>query len=114
MNATVDPDLVKLVHQHVNALVEDVEALAFEVNENREKVLMALKGISTKLEELENRIACVECEQEVITNKVDTLHADLETAQKNLERRVAQVEDQLTSAANRGKSSEALIKTFEH
>ena len=117
MNATVDPDLVKLVHQHVNSLAKDVEALAFEVEEDREKVLKALKGISTKLDELENRIACVECEQEVTTNKVDTLQADLEATQKNLKnlefekedvkRQVAQVKAQLSSTittTNRGKS----------
>ena len=112
MNATVDPDLAKLVHQHVNALAKDVEDLAFEVKEDREKVLKSLKGISTRLEELESRIACVECEQEVITKKVEATQKNLknlEFQQEDVERRVAQVEDQLSSTittTNRGKSSE--------
>ena len=110
MNATVDPDLVKLVHHHVNALAKDVEALAFEVKEDRENVLITLKGISTKLEEVENRIACVECEQEVITKKVEANQKNLknfEFQQEDVERRVAQVEAQLSSTittTNRGKS----------
>ena len=90
MNATVDPDLLKLVHCHVNSLTKDVEMLAFEVEEDRDKVLKALTEFSTKLEELEKRLASVECEQEImkqeqssVLNKVDTLHANLETTQEN-------------------------------
>ena len=63
MNATMDPDLLNLVQQHVNTLKTDVEQLTFEVQEDKERVSKALKNISTSLEEQEVRIANVEREQ---------------------------------------------------
>ncbi|KAJ7375996.1 hypothetical protein OS493_037548 [Desmophyllum pertusum] len=113
MNPTVDPDLLKLVQQHVNTLRTDVDQLTFEVQEDRERVSRALNVISTSLGELEARIASVQCElearmasmqceqearmanvqceQEVIkqeqsylSNKVDTLQTDVETRQEDV------------------------------
>ena len=52
MNATMDPDLLKLVQQHVHDLKTDVETLTFEVQEDRERVSLALKEISSSLAEL--------------------------------------------------------------
>ena len=123
MNATVDPDLLRLVQHHVIALSNDVEALAFEVKEDRHRVLKALREIFTKLEKLEKRVTSVECEQEVIkenqsslSNKVDALHTSLkgiESQQEDVQRRVAHVEDQLSSViltdTTPGESSEAVL-----
>ena len=123
MNATVDPDLLRLVQHHVIALSNDVEALAFEVKEDRHRVLKALREIFTKLEKLEKRVTSVECEQEVIkenqsslSNKVDALHTSLKgikSQQEDVQRRVAHVEDQLSSViltdTTPGESSEALL-----
>ncbi|KAJ7376004.1 hypothetical protein OS493_037556 [Desmophyllum pertusum] len=98
MNPTVDPDLLKLVQQHVNTLRTDVDQLTFEVQEDRERVSRALNDISTSLDELDARIssvqcelearmANVQCEQEVIkqeqsslSNKVDALQTDVENS----------------------------------
>ena len=117
MNATVDPELLKLVQQHVNTLKTDVEQLTFEVQEDRERVLQALKDISTRLEELEASVASVQREQDILkqeqsslTEKMDCLHTDVE----DVPQRLARVEDKLSSATlpeNRGKCkhSEAFI-----
>lgn len=130
MNATVDPDLLKLVQQHVNTVETDVEQLTFEVQEDKERVSQALKDMSTSLAELEARIVSVEREQEVmkqkqgslsktvdflqsdvvmkqeqtlLSNKLDSLCSDVEDVQQ----RVELVEDKLISTLqeNRGNSS---------
>ncbi|KAL9974423.1 hypothetical protein ACROYT_G011451 [Oculina patagonica] len=106
LNATMDPDLLKLVQQHVNILKTDVEQLTFEVEGVRERVSQALKEISTSLEELEERVRSVQREQEVIkqelSKRMDCLHTDVEDVQQ----RVARVEDKLSCASvleNQGK-----------
>lgn len=129
MNATVDPDLLKLVQQHVNTLETDVEELTFEVQEDKERVSQALKAMLTSLAELDARIESVEREQEVmkqkqgslsktvdflqcdvvmkqeqslLSNKLDSLCSDVEDVQQ----RVELVEDKLSSSTlqeNRGK-----------
>ncbi|KAJ7375990.1 hypothetical protein OS493_037542 [Desmophyllum pertusum] len=115
MNATMDPDLLKLVQHNVNTLRTDVDQLTFEVQEDRERVSRALNDMSTSLDELEARIASMQCEQEVmkqehssLSNKVDALQTDMETEQEDVkllksqqedvQQRVAHVEDQLSSA----------------
>jgi len=121
MNATVDPDLLNLVQQHVNTLKTDVEQLTFEVQEDKERVSQALKDISTSLEELEARVAAVEHEQAVMkmehsshSRKIDSLENNMDGTQVRLERltsqhedvqqRVAHVEEKLNFAfENRGK-----------
>lgn len=124
MNATVDPDLFKLVQQHVNALKRNVDQMTFEVQEDRERVSQALNGISTRLEELEARVASLGREQKVIkleqsslSKKVDTLETstqvqfkNLKSQQEDVQQRVAHVEEKLNSAFdNRGKYSEGII-----
>ena len=86
MNATMDPDLLKLVQQHVHDLKTDVETLTFEVQEDRERVSLALKEISSSLAELETRFEKV---QSSLSQKMDVLHIDMEDVQQ----RVAQLED---------------------
>ncbi|KAJ7376002.1 hypothetical protein OS493_037554 [Desmophyllum pertusum] len=51
---------------HVNTLRTDVDQLTFEVQEDRERVTLALNDISTSLEELEIRMESMQCEQEVM------------------------------------------------
>ena len=124
MNATVDPDLLKLVQQHVNTLKRNVDQMTFEVQEDRERVSQALNDISTRLEELEARVASLGREQKVIkleqsslSKKVDTLETStqvqfvsLKSQQEDVQQRVAHVEEKLNSAfENRGKFSEGFI-----
>ena len=59
MNVTMDPDLLKLVQQHVHDLMTDVEKLTFKVQEDRERVSLAL-------EEMETRLDRMQVEQEAI------------------------------------------------
>ena len=101
MNASMDPDLLKLVQQNVNTLKTEVDQLTFEVQEDKERVSQALKDISTRLDELEARFLNMRREQEVLkqeqsslSEKVDFLHADVE----DVKQRVARVEDKLNLA----------------
>jgi len=121
MNATVDPDLLTLVQQHVNTLKTDVAQLTFEVQEDKERVSQALKDISTSLEELEARVVSVEHEQAVIkieqsslSRKMDSTQVQmksLKSQQEDMQQRVAHVEEKLNSASeNRGKYSEGFIR----
>ena len=66
MNVTMDPDLLKLVQQHVHDLMRDVEKLTFEVQEDRERVSLALSAVSSNLEEMETRLDRMQVEQEAI------------------------------------------------
>ena len=57
MNTTADPELVKLVQEHVNLLKKDVNKISFErekEEENRKKIESALVNICNRLNELEN------------------------------------------------------------
>ena len=120
MNATVDRDLLKLVQQHVNTLKRNVDQMTFDVQEDRERVSQALNDISTRLEELEARVASLGREQEVIkleqsslSKKVDILETStqvqfvsLKSQHEDVQQRVAHVEERLNSDfENRGKYS---------
>jgi len=92
MNATVDPDLLKLVQQHVNTLKTDVEQLTFEVQEDKKRVTQALKDILTSLEELEARVASVQHEQEVMKQKQSLLSKTVDALQSDVDTRVVSVQ----------------------
>ena len=124
MNATVDPDLLRLVQQHVNVLKTDVDQMTLEQKEDKERVLQALEDISTRLEELEARVASLGCEQKVIKleqssllKKMDALETSTQVHLKSfksqhedVQQRVAYVEEKMNSAfENRGKYSEGFI-----
>ena len=104
MNATIDPDLVKVVQHDVNALKNDVDKLTFEEEVNRENLKKALQDAVTDLEELQNRVAMVEYQQEVIKQnqtslcgKVSTTQGqidELKSEQEDVQRRVTYLEDQ--------------------
>ena len=114
MNATIDSDLVKTVQQHVNVLKNDIDKMAFEEEVNRENVKRALHESQLALEELRERVAIVEKEQEIIKQeqevikqdqsslcgKVDTAQdqiSELKSEQEDVQRRVTYLEDQQKS-----------------
>ncbi|KAL9974418.1 hypothetical protein ACROYT_G011445 [Oculina patagonica] len=107
MNATVDPDLLKLVQQHVNTLKTEVAQSKFEVEGLREQVIQVLANIFICLEALKARVDSMQCEQDImkqeqslLSKKMDTLQTDHDTAQvqfQTLQAQVAHVEDQLGS-----------------
>jgi len=101
MNATGDPDLLKLVQQHVNSLKADVGQLTFEVQEDKKRVTQALKYISTCLEGLGTRVASVQHEREVVKQEQSSLLNKMGEVQQ----RVARDEDKLSSTLqeNQGK-----------
>ena len=105
MNATVDPDLLKLVQQHVNTLKRNVDQMTFEVREDRERVSQALNDISTRLEELEARVASLEREQEVIKLEQSSLSKNVDTLKTSTQVQFKSLEEKLNSAfENQGKS----------
>ena len=124
MNPTVDPDLLKLVQQYVNVLKTDVDQMTLEQKKDKERVLQALEDISTRLEELEARVASLGCEQKVIKleqssllKKMDALETSTQVHLKSfksqhedVQQRVANVEEKINSAfENRGKYGEGFI-----
>ena len=73
MNATVDPALLHLVQQHVNALKTDLDKMAFEVENEREAMKKALHCVEEGLEKLEKRVSKVEQEHQGIKHSVQWL-----------------------------------------
>ena len=114
MNATVDPDLLTLVQQHVNTLKTDVEQLTFEVQEDKERVSQALKDISTRVATVEHEQAVMKIESSSLSRKMDSTQVQLKSLksqQEDMQQRVAHVEEKLNSASeNRGKYSEGFIR----
>ena len=100
MNATIDPDLVKTVQKGVNALRNDMDQMAFEEEVNRENVKKVLHDSQLVLEELRERVALVEHEQEVIKQDQSSLYDKVNTTQEQIgdvQRRVTCLEDQQKS-----------------
>ena len=92
MNATIDPDLVKTVQQDVNALKNDIDKMAFEEEVNRESVKRALHDTQLALEELRERVAIVEHEQQVIRQEQQVIKQD----QSSLCGKVNHTEEQIS------------------
>ena len=100
MNATMDPDLLKFVQQHVNTLETDVVQLTFEVEEDRERVSQALKDISAKLEELEARVVTLEHEQKVMKQaqgEMDTRVVTVERKQEVMEQEQSEMDTRVVT-----------------
>ena len=104
----MDPNLLKLVQQHVNALKTDVDQLTFEVQEDRKRISQALTEMSTSLEQLEASVVIVQHKQEVmkeektlLSSKVDALRVNVENLklqkpkQKGAKLRAACAQEQL-------------------
>ena len=108
MNSTVDPDLVKTVQQDVNALKNDIDKMAFGGQMNRESVKKALHDCQEVLEQLRERVATVEHEQQVIKQgqtslcaKVNTTQdqiTELKSVQEDVQQRVAYLGEDLAIA----------------
>jgi len=120
MNATVDPDLLKLVQQHVNTLKTDVEVLAFEVQEDKEQVSQALKDISTSLEQLEARVVSVEHGQEVmkqeqssLSKRVDALQSSVDTRVVNVQREQEVMKEEQSSLSDKIKDVQQRVAGVE-
>jgi len=106
VNITVDPDVVKTVQQDVNALKSDIDKMAFEGEMNRESVKKALHDCQEVLEELRERVAIVQHEQQVIKQGQTSLCAKMNTtqdqmtelkfAQEDVQQRVAYLGDDLS------------------
>ena len=92
MNATMDPDLLNLVQQHVHDIMKDVGKLTFEMQEDRERVSLILAEILSNLEEMETRL--------------DRMHLEQEAIQRDLSQKVECVELRVSLLENQGKESE--------
>ena len=83
MNAAVDPALLQLVQQHVNALKIDLDKMAFELEDDRKVVKKALQDVKADLDQLEKRVSSTE-------ERFGSLESDVQ-------QRVAQVEQMISS-----------------
>ncbi|XP_020629658.1 girdin-like [Orbicella faveolata] len=93
MNATIDPDLIKTVQQDVSALKNDIDKMAFEEEVNRENVKKALHDSQLVLEQLRERVAMVEHEQEVIKQDQSSLCEKVNTTQEQISELKSEQED---------------------
>ena len=78
MNATVDPDLLKVV----NDLKTNVEQLSFEVQEDRERVSHSLENMS---KEIKTRLDILECGHLATNQRLSTLNGSVESILEILE-----------------------------
>ena len=113
MNAAIDPDLVKMVQQDVNAVKNDLDKLTFEEEENRENVKKALQDAVTDLEELRKRVAMVELEQEVIKHDQSTLCEKMKTTQGQINELKSEQQDVLQYVHDLGKNMDTHVSTVE-
>ena len=63
MNATADADLIKAVQQHLIALKNDIDELAFEKEEERQKLETALNMVT---EDLKRRVSKLEEDSQLV------------------------------------------------
>ena len=91
MNAAVDPALLQLVQQHVNALKIDLDKMAFELEGDRKVVKKALQDVKADLDQLEKRVSSTE----QCVKKLQNEHSALT---ESVKQRLAQVEERISSA----------------
>ena len=84
MNATIDPNLVKMVQHDVNALQNDVDKLKFEEEVNRDNLKKALQDAVIDLEELQKRVTVVGQEQEIIKREQEVIKVDQSSLCENV------------------------------
>ena len=94
MNATVDPDLVKAVHQDFVALKNDVDKLAFEKEEERQQLQTALLCIITAVEKLDRRVSKIEEDQQLMEDDQRSLTAQVFRLGETLDTRLSLVEQE--------------------
>ncbi len=85
MNSPLDPALIQLVQQELKSLQDDVKNMSVEYDKERNKVESELQNCASVLEELRQRVECLETGQQNIKKTVDELKA-----------RVGFVEDQIS------------------
>ena len=88
MNATVDPDLMKLIQGHVNLLKKDVNKIAFQGEEekkNRKKIESTLVNVFNRLDELKSSHAKLQSELSSTSVKME----EIETRQERFEERLS-------------------------
>ena len=77
MNATVDPALLQLVQNHVNALKSDVDKMNFAMASDRTSIEQALKNF----DELDKRVSGLEQEQKLLKSDVEGVKQVVERVQ---------------------------------
>ncbi len=97
MNATIDSELVKVVHEHVCRLSNEVEKMAFKNEKERNDLKICLEKFQSHLQALEKRVEKVE-------HEYDTLHQEMastavrmdhvERSQEAVEQRITEIESQ--------------------
>ena len=79
MSATVDPELLELVQEHVNQLSTDVNKMKFENQEEISNLWLVVKNIHEKLQvEHEKRFEKLERAQDVLQTNQDDLHHEID------------------------------------
>ena len=87
MNATVDPDLVKLVQEHVNLLKKDVHKIAFEREEEEENRKKIDNALVNRLDELDERVSTVEIEFRSELSSTSVKVEEIQTQREILQQR---------------------------
>ena len=87
MNATVDPDLVKLVQEHVNLLKKDVHKIAFEREEEEENRKKIEDALVNRLDELDERVSTVEIEFRSELSSTSVKVEEIQTQREILQQR---------------------------
>ena len=98
MNAAVDPALLQLVQQHVNALKIDLEKMAFELEDDRKVMKKALQDVKADLHQLEKRVSSTEQCIKHLQNEHSALTESVECLKSDVQQRFADVEDRISSA----------------
>ena len=113
MNATVDPDLVKTVEQHLISLKNDVDKQAFEKEEERQQLQTALLFIITAVEEVKSRVSKVEEDQRSLTAAVkitQTQIGELESQQEDVNAQVFRLGETLDTRVSVVEQEQLTIK----
>ena len=98
MNTSVDPALLQLVQQHVNALKIDLDKMAFELEGDRKVVKKALQDVKADLDQLEKLVSSTEQCVKHLQNEHSALTEDVECLKSDVKQLFAQVEERISSA----------------
>ena len=98
MNAAVDPALLQLVQQHVNALKIDLDKMAFESEGGRKVVKEAVEEIKADLDQLDKRVSSTEQSVKHLQSEHGALTESVESLKLDVEQRLAKVVERMSSA----------------
>ena len=100
MSATIDPELLELVQEHVNQLSTDVNKMKFENQEEMNNLWLVIKHIHEKLQvEHEKRFEKLERAQDVLQTNQDDLYHEIDAFQQ----RVTELESHSNCGVSYGK-----------